>query len=105
MNTNNLNNINIHWVNESKNLGCYYNCMGIARLICCNSTAVMNLASQCPADEIIVILNSNTYGGSGMRAAGGLSTYAGAYSGIDQNYGASWSGDRVLVHEFGHSFG
>ncbi|ODS41335.1 MAG: hypothetical protein A7315_06610 [Candidatus Altiarchaeales archaeon WOR_SM1_79] len=102
--SNHTGNINIHWVNESRNLGCQYNCNGMARLICCNSTAVMNLASQCPADEIIVLLNSNTYGGSGMRGSGGLTTYAVSYSGNDTNYPNS-EGDRVTVHEFGHSFG
>jgi parallel beta-helix repeat protein len=34
-----------------------------------------------------------------------MATYAVSYSGTDPGYGASWSGDRVTVHEFGHSFG
>jgi len=97
--------INIHWVNESRNLGCQYNYTGIPRLIGCNGTAVLNLASQCPADEVIVLFNSNTYGGGGYRNPIGLSSYAVAYSGVDPAYGANWSGDRVIVHEFGHSFG
>ncbi|NIO44015.1 MAG: PKD domain-containing protein [Candidatus Aenigmarchaeota archaeon] len=97
--------INIHWVNESRNLGCYHNCMGVSRLICCNNTAVLNLATQCPLDEIIVIFNSNNYGGSGTRSTGGLTSFAISYSGDDTSCTNNCSGDRVTVHEFGHSFG
>jgi len=99
--------INIHWVNESRNLGCQYGAPPLQRLIGCNGTAVLNLASQCPADEVIVLFNSNTYGGGGYRNPIGLSSYAVAYSGIDwsQPNPQLWSGDRVTVHEFGHSFG
>lgn len=99
--------INVHWVNESRNLGCQYGNPPMQRLITCNPTAVLNLATQCPADEVIVLVNSNTFGGSGLRSPAGLSSYAVAYSGIDTTLTppTDWSGDRVTVHEFGHSFG
>lgn len=94
--------INIHWVNESRNLGCQYNYTGIPRLIGCSGPSVLNLASQCPADEVIVLFNSNKYGGGGYRTPIGLTSYAVAYSGAEPNNPA---GDKVMVHEFGHSFG
>jgi len=100
--SNHSSNINIHWVNESRNLGCQYNYSGTPRLIGCNSAAVVKLATQCPADEVIVLLNSNKFGGGGYRTPVGLSSYAVAYSGVDP---PNPSGDRVAVHEFGHSFG
>ncbi|MDH5450806.1 MAG: right-handed parallel beta-helix repeat-containing protein [Candidatus Bathyarchaeota archaeon] len=94
--------INIHWVNESRNLGCQYNYTGIPRLIGCSSTAVVNLATQCPADEVIVLFNSNRYGGGGYRTPIGLTSYAVTYSGIDP---PQPPGNETMVHEFGHSFG
>jgi len=105
--SNHSSNINIHWVNESRNLGCRYGCRGIPRLICCNDTAVLNLASQCPADEIVVILANNTFGGMGQLSAGDVTSYAVTYNGTDFTIPnpANWSGDRVTVHELGHSFG
>ncbi len=98
-------NINIHWVNESRNLGCSYNFGGVSRLITCNNTAVLFTATQCPVDEIIVLVNSNNYGGSGTRATGGLTSFAISYSDDDTSCSSNCSGDRVTVHEFGHSFG
>ncbi|UCE28761.1 MAG: right-handed parallel beta-helix repeat-containing protein [Candidatus Bathyarchaeota archaeon] len=100
--------INIHWVNESRSLSCQYGAPPYQRLITCNDNAVINLATQCPADEVIVLLNSNKFGGSGIRSPPGLSSYAVAYSGVDNTTTppiTDWSGDRVTVHEFGHSFG
>ena len=50
----NAGNINVHYVNESANLGCYYGCNGIPRLICCTNGAVVKLAAQCPVDDIVM---------------------------------------------------
>ena len=79
--------INLWRIDNTQDLGCYYNCNNIARLICCNNTAVYNAAAACPYDEILVIVNNSTYGGSG-----------GSYS-------VSYKGNSmVMVHELGHSF-
>jgi len=71
--------------------GCYYDCGGIDRLICCNDTRVMNeIAVSVPgADGIIVLVNSDRYGGSGGF------NYATSYTG---QYG-----EEVAAHELGHS--
>jgi hypothetical protein len=82
------NKINIRRIDNIRDLGCYYNCAGIERLICCDNTATQRVAVACPYDEIIVIVNNNTYGGSGGWMAV-------SYRGMA----------TVAVHEFGHSFG
>lgn len=75
-------------------LGAYYNCGGIARLICANDNAVYNAASSVIPywDKILLLVNDQAYGGSG-------GDYAIAYNGYPY-----W-GRQVLDHEFGHSFG
>jgi len=86
--TSNSNKINIYRVDSTIDLECYYNCYGTPRLICCNNSKAQKLASVCPHDEIIIIVNNNTYGGSGGAIA------------------VAYRGDgRVTTHEFGHSFG
>lgn len=84
----NASRINVWRVDTLSDLGCYYNCSGIARLICCDNSKVTAAASQCPNDEIIVLVNNPTYGGSG-----------GSFAVASRLYPA------VTVHEFGHSFG
>lgn len=79
--------INLWRIDNTQDLGCYYNCGGIPRLICCDNTAVYNAVAACPNDEILVIVNDSTYGGSG-------GSYAVSYKG----------NPMVMVHEFGHSF-
>jgi hypothetical protein len=87
----NTNKINIYRVDKIVDLGCEYNCNGIARLICCDISKVKTLASECPADQIVVLVNNNNYGGAGY---------------ISSDVAVSYRGDaRVAVHEFGHSFG
>jgi hypothetical protein len=85
-------------------LGCAPGCNGIARLMCCNSSAVMNaaVASGLPFDEVVVIHDTLTYAGSGFRDLGSYrtnsySSYATAYNGV-------WT-EEMVKHEFGHSFG
>jgi len=87
---NNSQKINIHAVNRTTDIGCYYNCAGIQRLICCPYENVSSAASACPYDEIVVLVNNDTYGGSG-------GAYTVSYNG--------YAMPQVVVHELGHSFG
>jgi hypothetical protein len=71
-----------------------YNCAGIQRLICVNTTKVQTIASALlsPAarDIILVIVNDTAYGGSG-GAVGVASIHPSAI--------------ELVLHELGHSFG
>jgi hypothetical protein len=80
--------INVYRIDGVDDLGCNYNCGGTARRICCDSTKIAQLASQCPYDQIAIIVNNEQYGGSG-------GTYAISYRG----------NPMTGLHEFGHSFG
>ncbi len=71
-------------------LGTYYGCAGIDRLICAEDESVYAAAQSVPwYDEIAVLVNDPTYGGSG-------GDYLISYNGY-------W-GPYVYMHEFGHSF-
>lgn len=71
-------------------LGTYYGCEGIDRLICADDESVYAAAQSVPwYDEIGVLVNDPTYGGSG-------GDYLVTYNG-------NW-GEYVFVHELGHSF-
>jgi len=80
--------------NETRDtaLGCYYGCGGIDRLTCCDDGAVMSLVGDLVpgADGIMVLINDQTYGGSGGF------NYATSYIGDDY-------GPEVAAHELGHS--
>jgi hypothetical protein len=71
-----------------------YNCSGIQRLICVNSTKVNQvIARTLPAsyfDVILVIVNDQEYGGSG---------------GIPAVASVNPSAVEIIIHEVGHSFG
>ncbi len=71
-------------------LGAYYYCFDIDRLICMNNGAVMSVAfNDAPEyDQILVIVNDTTYGGSG-----------GGYSVTSMDPGAV----DIPIHEIGHS--
>jgi len=73
-------------------LGCYYGCGGIDRLTCCDDSTVMSLVGDTVpgADGIMVLINDDTYGGSGGF------NYATSYVGFD-------FGTQVAAHELGHS--
>ena len=75
-------------------LGCYYNCSGVARLVCCDWDTIYAIASnELPYyDKICVLVNDPIYGGSGGDIAV-------SYTGFPY-----W-GKHVFNHEFGHSFG
>lgn len=84
--------INFHYVENASDLKCKYDAV-VTRLIVCDPATVMQKLndSGVPYDEVVVILNNSTYGGSGSDAM------AVSYNGS--------RGDSVFVHEFGHSFG
>lgn len=71
-----------------------YNCAGIQRLICVNTTKVFDVINRTlPAnhyDVILVIVNDSEYGGSGGTVA---------VASIDP------SAVELILHEVGHSFG
>lgn len=54
---------------------------------------VRDLAANVPYDQIIILVNSNVYGGGGVYNYYSITT-------VDDSYS-----DFVLVHEFGHAFG
>ena len=76
----------------STNLGCFYGAYGIDRLIDCQPGHVLGLSSWAPeADVRVVLVNDDTYGGSG---------------GAD--YAVSYTGpgfEQVVAHEMAHSDG
>jgi len=98
-------NIVINKYGNTGSLGCYCGCAGIARLMCCNSTSVINAAaaSGYAYDEIIVLHNTTTYCGGGYRdnnnsyKVNSYNTYCMVYSGTYYK--------SMTLHEFGHSFG
>ncbi len=69
----------------------HFQCGGIYRLLCVNSEKVMDVTAKIlpQFDQIIVVVNSTTYGGSG----GPVSVYSLADSASD-----------IAIHELGHSF-
>lgn len=71
---------------------CYYNCGGTDRLLCCNSGALIADASLAVPgyDGLVVLVNSNKYGGAGSSA------YASTYT-------IGGSSEEVMAHEMGHS--
>ncbi len=84
--------VNIRALPSTQDLQCNYGCFGNPRLVCCNSTLISILASQVPHDKVVVLINNETYGGSGSV------NYATAY------HRAPQYGPQVMIHEFAHSF-
>jgi hypothetical protein len=72
---------------------CYFNCQGIARLLCCDTSLARTLSSTCTtgARQTIVVENSDTYGGAGY------------YSSDVATTSTNSSAPLVAVHELGHS--
>ena len=67
-------------------------CGGLDRLVCVDETVAKDYAALAPgADQVLILVNSTTYGGSG----GSVTVSSG---------GNALSGD-IVVHELGHSIG
>lgn len=83
------NRINIHRVTNPADVGCTFS----GRDINCDLTRVSREASACPNDQVVVLYNTNRWGGAAIGLLhGGISLVASAYP---------W----ITVHELGHSFG
>ena len=104
-NTSNLS-VNVNIYPGTQDLGCSPGCYGIDRLMCCDSSKVMAAAENSGSlyDEIIVIDNTATYSGGGMRDSGTTAYKTNSYSSYCQVYDGPYTVPMVL-HEFGHSFG
>ncbi|TAK12161.1 MAG: hypothetical protein EPO35_11630 [Acidobacteria bacterium] len=80
--------------NIASALGAYYNCGGIQRLICINTSAVNAvLARSVPANQrdlVLVLVNDTEYGGSG-----------GSIAVASTNFQSS----ELVLHEYGHTLG
>ncbi|MDQ0418583.1 hypothetical protein J2Z48_002786 [Croceifilum oryzae] len=101
-----LDKISIHTIDESKPLGCLEGAQNIARLLVCNDTKVVSAAAHSGYgyDEIIVIHNTDNYGGSGMRDYSVTGFKTNSYSTYTVVYDGQWTA-RMAIHELGHSFG
>lgn len=95
--------MNIYRIDNLADLGCYYNCAGIQRAICCDDSLVLQAAAGSPHDEIMVIVNNTQYGGASNAAETSMcfdpASYAVTFK--DLNQGAAQS----VVHETAHSIG
>ena len=78
-------------VNTTRDLGCKIGCNNVPSLVCCNEKAIVEEASRCDYDNIIILVNSTD-------ACGSASSYAHICS--ENEYSK-----EILRHEFGHSFG
>ena len=87
----NSNKLNVRFLNKSVDLGCHYNCQNVQRCICCEDGKVIAEAKACSADQMIVIVNSNEYGGCSYLGSGIAAVYRGD--------------PRIAAHEIGHGFG
>ncbi len=85
------------WVNNA--LGTSYNTFGSARYVLTDENRVVrNYASAAPYDFMIILVNTNRYGGGGI-----YQLYAVSYT-IGETPATAWQSDYVCVHEFGHAF-
>lgn len=98
--------IEIHALNEAVDLGCKSGANNIARLMVCNDSKVVSTAAHSGYgyDEIIVVHNIDTYGGSGMRDNNDTGFKTNSYSTYTVVYDGPWTA-RMALHELGHSYG
>lgn len=98
--------IEINALKEAADLGCKAGANNIARLMVCNDSKVVSTASHSGYgyDEIIVIHNIDTYGGSGMRDNNDTGFKTNSYSTYTVVYDGQWTA-RMALHELGHSYG
>jgi len=69
----------------------YFQCGGIARLLCVNSSKVLAVTAKLAPqfDQVIIVVNSSTYGGAGGQVA---------------TFSLAQSAEGIAIHELGHSF-
>lgn len=87
---------------NTQDLGCFCGCAGIDRLLCCDQGAVVAAAASSGFgyDEILVVHNTATYCGSGVRDLGAFQDNS--YSSYAVVYDGDWS-EWMAKHEMGHS--
>lgn len=88
----NIDKFNFYYVNQSVDLSCELGCFGLDRLVCCDDNEVKNVASQCPSDQVIVLVDTKEF-------CGASKDYSTVCAIDDPRAGL------VLVHELGHTIG
>ncbi|MFH1802133.1 MAG: M64 family metallopeptidase [archaeon] len=87
----NFDRFSFSFVEPTEDLECEVGCKGIETMVCCNDARVVDTASQCHYDGIIVLINSD-------EGCGTASFYT-------KLCGKSSKAGLILAHELGHSFG
>ena len=82
--------ITVARIDNTRDLGCHH----VTRIIICDERTVYEVASHVPHDTIVVVHNSDTYGGA---------AYSGGFAVTYRNV-SEWA-KEVVVHEMGHSLG
>ncbi|MFE7133255.1 M64 family metallopeptidase [Streptomyces sp. NPDC057638] len=83
-------------------LGSYFWCADIERLLCIDQTKVDGYVAKAPeADLVVVLANSQKYGGAGYNQPS--ATYG--YEGISTASAGNAKSGQVAIHETGHSLG
>lgn len=86
------------WKNTA--LGCSFNAFDLDRYVLSfENRKIRDLAALAPYDFLIIIFNSNRYGGGGIYQLYAIG-YAGGKLKSDK-----WITEYVLLHELGHAFG
>lgn len=87
----NFDDLSFSFVEPIQDLECEIGCRGINTMVCCNDARVVDAASQCHYDSLIVLINSDKGCGT-----------ASFYTKLCANSGLN---SLILAHELGHSFG
>jgi hypothetical protein len=73
-------------------LGCKIGCRGVDSLVCCDDKKVFAASSLCPSDQIVLLINNDSFCASS-------SSYAKLCT------KGQYNSPMAFVHEIGHSFG
>lgn len=87
----NFDDLSFSFVEPIADLECEVGCRGVETMVCCNDAKVVDAASQCHYDQIIVLINSND-------GCGTASFYTKLCAKSDL-------ASLILTHELGHAFG
>jgi hypothetical protein len=87
----NFDDFSFSFIEPLEDLECEVGCRGIETMVCCNDAKVVETASQCHYDNIIVLINSDT-------GCGTASFYT-------KLCAKSEKAGLILAHELGHAFG